>query len=510
MHKLTSERARATTALGLVAAIAAASVARPARAQAASPARAAAQRAPAAPAAGSDTLQRLHALVARPGGLTAREAGQRAARTSYDVRAKQQRSLAAASDVSGSQLAYYPRLTLTARYVRLSPITNPSLGPSGVHLVATPAGEGPLAPGAPLVGVPTSALSFPVILNQYTLQANVTVPVSDYLLRTSQSYAAASHSEKAAKIDARAARLAARLQGELAYYAWARARLEQAVAEQSVEQARAHLRAARIAFRAHAVSKADVLRAESALAHAQLLAAHAENLAARSEDALRTAMHDTTSRHYAIGEDLFAPLPPAARRGFYPLYTEALRRRLEIRALDQTAWSLNERSRAARAGNYPRLDAFADAYYANPNPRYIPPEEKWHATWDVGVQLTWSPNDAGTSSAAARALDARRAEIEAQKRALEDALRREVMRAYQDEKEAELAIATSAQELKSAEEAYRVETELYAFGRATSVEVTDAETELLRARLAVIDARVELRAARARLEHAVGRDAGSS
>ena len=48
--------------------------------------------------------------------------------------------------------------------------------------------------------------------------------------------------------------------------------------------------------------------------------------------------------------------------------------------------------------------------------------------------------------------------------------------------------------------------ELFRNGRATSVELTDAETELVRASLDVVNARVELRVARARLLHATGRD----
>ncbi len=39
------------------------------------------------------------------------------------------------------------------------------------------------------------------------------------------------------------------------------------------------------------------------------------------------------------------------------------------------------------------LSAFADGVYANPNQRRLPPTDQWTRTWDVGVQLTLSPND---------------------------------------------------------------------------------------------------------------------
>lgn len=464
---------------------------------------------PAAAAAPGTTLQSsLRKLLARPGGLTSREVGRRAAATSYDVKAKQKQLGVAAADVDKALVGFFPRLTLTARYMRLSPITQPSFGPSQGHLVGTPAGEGPLPPGAPLFGVPASAFSFPVILNQYTLQANLTVPLSDYLLRISQGYASAAHSKRAAELEARAARLQAALEGKLTYYAWVRARLQEAVAAQALQQARAHVRVARVAFSADRVPKADVLAAESQLARAELLLARARNMSSLMEDQVRTVMHDNSSKHYRIGEDLLAPAPPAPR-AFEPLYQEALRKRLEIRALEETAWSLKEQSRVADAGNYPRLDAFGDAYYENPNPRYIPQEAKWRASWDVGIQLTWTPNDIGMSTAGKHALDAQRARVEAQKEELKDALRREVMQAYQDSRDAETGARTTQQSLAAAEEAYRARYELFRYGRATSTELLDAETDLLRARLEMINARVDLRTARARLEHATGRDVGT-
>ena len=47
---------------------------------------------------------------------------------------------------------------------------------------------------------------------------------------------------------------------------------------------------------------------------------------------------------------------------------------------------------------------------------------------------------------------------------------------------------------------------LFQNGRATSVELTDAETELTRARLSVVSARIDARIAEVRITHVVGRD----
>ena len=50
--------------------------------------------------------------------------------------------------------------------------------------------------------------------------------------------------------------------------------------------------------------------------------------------------------------------------------------------------------------------------------------------------------------------------------------------------------------------------ELYRAGKATAVEVTDAETDLTRSRLDVVNSHVDERIARVALVHALGRDIG--
>ncbi len=468
--------------------------------------------APPAKEEGQDLQARLRAQSARPGGLTSEEVGKRAAATSLRARAREQEVLAAAAAVDKALIATFPRLTLIGRYTRLSPIDEPSFGPGQGSFVVTDDGtEGPLPPGQGLIGVPLSAFSFPTILNQYHLQANLSVPLSDYLLRTRQGIAAARHSRASAEVTARAARLQDAADAKTIYYGWVRARLQQIVAEQSLEQARAHWSATKVAFQAGWTSQADILGAESRVATAELLVDRARNLVVLIEEQLRTVTHDTRSAPYQIGEDINSRARRADRNeSFEQLFAEACRRRLELRALDENLRSLRNQRSVVAAGEWPRLEAFGNAYYANPNPRYQPQEERWRATWDVGVQVTWSPNDYGSTAADARGYGAQVARLEAERRAMEDGLRAEVLQAHQSRQEARSALRTTARGLAAAEEAYRVRCLLFEHGRATSVEVIDAETNLLGARLEQVNAQVNLLVARVRLDHAVGRDAAAT
>jgi outer membrane protein TolC len=273
------------------------------------------------------------------------------------------------------------------------------------------------------------------------------------------------------------------------------------VAHQALEQARDHLADARHAFEAGQSSKADVLRVEALGASSELLVQRAEGLVHTTEESLRIAMHDPDpQRAFALGEDLRAtPGPLGTPRDAQRLLAEAIERRPE-------AWSLREQAMVARAAAYPRLDALAQASYDNPELRVFPPSDRFVAGWAVGGQVTWTLNDIGNGVTQGRQVDAKRAETLAEKGALLDALRNEVVEAQQAVEDAEVATETGARSLVAAEESYRVRRSLFRNGRAISVELSDAETELTRASLDLVNARVELRVARARLLHAIGRD----
>jgi outer membrane protein TolC len=327
------------------------------------------------------------------------------------------------------------------------------------------------------------------------------------VLRLSQSYASASRSKRAATLDEQAARLKAGLDARLAYYSWLRARAQVIVSERALDQAKGHLEDARHAFDVGTASKADVLRVESQLASAELVLERAKNLADLTEDQIRTAMHDPSTQPYAVGEDLRADVAPVGgRENLAAFRAEALDKRLEIRALDETAWSLREQAKSLKAGYLPRIDAFGDVIYANPNPRIFLPNRQWKASWDIGLQLVWTPNDSLAAPGAVSEVEARAAQTDMQKGALRDSVKLEVMQAYQALREAEVAVQTTKRGQAASEEGYRVRRELFRNGRATSVELTDAEVELFRSSLESVNARADLRSARARMLHATGRD----
>jgi outer membrane protein TolC len=349
----------------------------------------------------------------------------------------------------------------------------------------------------------------PVIPNNYNLQATLSIPISDYVLRLSSAMSASNHSKTAAQLDEKATRLSVARDARVDYYQWIRAQGAGYVAEQALEAARGHAQDAKNSYDAGLVSRADLLRAQSQVKSAELTVAHYNNQIADATEQLRVAMGDKPEVNYDIGENILLEpptynVPPSPEAG----YGEALVHRVEMRQLGESEASLREQAKVARAASYPRLNASGDFIYANPNPRYFPPASVWHDTWDANIVLSWTPTDIFGAQANAHVAEAHADEVAAKRASLKNALRLEVNQAMNALTEATVSLASAREGLAAAEENYRVRRELYRAGKATVVDVTDAETDLTRSRLEVVNSHVDERVARVALEHALGRDVG--
>ena len=440
-------------------------------------------------------------LKASEGGLTAEQTAKRAAQTSYQAKAADENLRGAAARVDSAWVAFLPRLSGTASYTRLSNFTPPSFG-SG-SLVATTAPSGTfLNATSPLIA---EAFVIPLVLNQWLFQARVVVPISDYFFKINQNYESAIRSQDAYRFDAITQRAISWANGKIAYYTWLRARGGIVVAVEALNDQRTHLKDAQNQFAVGNASRADVMRSETAVASAELAVERAQNLADLTEKQVRVAMHATEDEKLAPGEVLDSPLPPA-EGNVKQMTIEAESSRYEIKSADANAEAAHKAVEVQKAGKYPVLSAFGDGIEGNPNSRRFPATQDWFGTWDVGAQLTWSPNDLLVANANVVDFETRAAAIEAQRGVTRDGIDVEVLQNYQGVREADFAIDSSKREVASATEAYRVARELFNNGRGTSTTLTDAESDLTRSRLDLLNAYADARIARVRLDHSLGRD----
>jgi outer membrane protein TolC len=444
-----------------------------------------------------------------PGGVTSEQAGIRAARTSWSAKAATEQLRGAAARVDEAWAAFLPKLSGLAKYTRLSDFTPPAISffPPGINLVTSNA-PGDVTRFDQLHSVPiggSTAFSF-FVLDNWLLSATISIPISDYFLRLDQGYTAATRSQDAARWDVVTARTTSGSNGRLAYYTWLNARAAVVVAIQALNDQKTHLRDARNQFVVGNASRADVLRAETAVSAAELTMERAKNLADLSEKQLRVAVHAAEDERLVPGEDLDAPSPPV-QGNLKQMTAEALSSRPEVKSADANADSTRALANAAKAARWPVLSAFGDAIEGNPNPRVIPPSNVWFGTWDVGAQLTWALNDVLIANGNVADTESRAAEIVANRNVTRDNIEIEVTQMLQAVREADFSIGSSTRELASAAEAYRVASELFNNGRGTSTTLADAESDLTRARLDLLNAKVAAKTARVRLDHATGRDA---
>lgn len=432
--------------------------------------------------------------------ITADAVAAAAAQTSRDARARDRDLAAAAAGVDQALVAMFPRLSVGASYNRLSDLGPFTLG----TLVAAPGQPaGPInAANARFVNVP---LSIPSLSNSTQLTASLVVPLSDYLWRLPQQLDAAHDARDAARWQLDAARRRAAFDGRLAYYQWVRAVRQCDVVERTLAQAREHRDDAARMEHAGTLAHVDALRAETQVANAELLAARAASLRDASAERVRTVMHLADGAELAPGDDLAGDVDdPSLPTTLTAMVDAAVASRPELRALAAQRTSLDAQARAARAAYLPSLAAVASVLDANPNPRVFPAHDEFDATWSVGVTLSYSPNDIALGRATSQVLAARAESVTAQADALRDALRTDLATAVSSLRESAVALRTSARALESADEAWRVRREMFRTGRATNAELTDAEADLLRARIERENATVDRRVAVARVAYLMG------
>ncbi len=448
--------------------------------------------------------EQVAALTGKSGGLTSQQVAARVLEKNPDLAAKRAEVAQAARQVDQSIADFLPKLSLTAKYARLNPIEGEPMGP---FVVAPGASDGPVPAGSTLVA---QSLSMESIDNQFTFQAALNVPVSDYALRFVQRKATADHSHRASQLSLDASVRRKALEGRVAYYNWVRAELSRVVAEQSLGLAQEQLERVKVFAEADMATFADESSAVALVASSKLLSVRANNLASLQRTQLEVAMQlePNAGAGFRIGESFGGPSSrPKSIDAPRALVREALSARPELAAQDQKLKGLEAQADVARAQAFPRLDAFASVAALNPDQRAFPATDTFRTSWQLGLQLSYSPNDTALGVLGAQGVSHQVEGAQAQLASLEDAIENEVHEARLGYLDAEAAVDSSAVALAAAEEAYRARRALFVNDRATSVELTQAHADLLKARMDAVSSWVGLRIARASLEYALGRDA---
>lgn len=447
-----------------------------------------------------------------PGGLTARQAARQAAATSREAERLAGVLTVSEADENRIKWSSAPRLAISASYTRLSPITNPSLGsptPEGT-LVGVNGPPGPITPDSELVGFTFAApdLTFPVLLNNYTLLARLSVPVSDYLFKLGQTLRGVRAAREGSRLDVQVARLRAATEAQLEYYRWVQARLSMLISDKALEQAQRRLGDVSKLFLSGRGVNADVLQAQAFAAESELAVQRARSQELLAERRLRLRMHAAASSALSVGEAILdddGSLTEFSEDASL-LYDEALNQRLEIAALVANDRALAHAIGTRRNDKLPVVEVFGDLRYSNPNPRIFPQQTEFATTWDVGIELRWAVNDLGVVDADVATREVERIQLRSQLNEIQEQLQLEILTALRELTEARQNVHTSKQAQQAAEAAYGARAALFQNGRATNLEVLQAETTRFNSHLGLVGAHIAVKMARVRLEHALGRN----
>jgi outer membrane protein TolC len=282
-----------------------------------------------------------------------------------------------------------------------------------------------------------------------------------------------------------------------AYYEILKTQLSIRIAEESVRQLRSHLDVATARVEAETALKSDMLRVAVRLSEAEEGLERARHNIERARSRLNLAL----GRPVNTTLDLMEPptdTPDRNTQMLEDLMALARLKRPEIEGMDYNVAALDDAVRVARAGYYPRVDAFA--HYDIDTEDFSDTGE----SWTIGVGASVSIFDGFLTRSMVRAAQARLREAEEGQRQLLLRIDMEVKDAYLAKSEAARRIEVLRDSVAEAEETARIVSERYAEGLALVTELLDAEVALTNVRLHLLSARYDRLVAGAALDRSVG------
>lgn len=423
---------------------------------------------------------------------------------------------ATAADLDRTMVRYVPSLSAQANYMRNNAV-DINLGGGGASVGALNEGLIRVAacPDDPTqqcavdsAGVPIAASAFApfeIPQNNYSLQASLSVPFSEYALRLLPAKRGSERELEAAGLRRDAEQIRVQLDAQLAYYDWLRAIAQLVVAQRSITSAQARLVDGQIGFAAGTLTSTDVLRLDELVSTAQVTRLRAESFERLARQQLGVIM-DEPEIGFAVGDDVFAPVPALVSWGTREdLIREGQAARLEVKSMLASANALEYGVKALRGDLYPQLSGFADFTYANPNQRYFPATNEWNPSWTIGLSLTWQLGRFLDARLLGSKLEADEQVVRARVVEMRRAIELEVDAAWEEYTRAEAALVFDQRSAQVAQAAYDEQVALYRAGEATTTDIVQAELARINATLREVNDRIDLHVAKAKLERASGR-----
>ena len=285
---------------------------------------------------------------------------------------------------------------------------------------------------------------------------------------------------------------------EESYYGLLGAQWLLKVAQETVKRTQYQLDLARARHEAGVVTRADVLRAETQRADAELLIVQARNGVQISHGRLARAMGLPVHRAFEVAE-----LPAGLQKEELPrveqLLDEAARQRPELRAVLARIETNRSEVATGRAAYWPTLSAGLSA--GRKDTTFVPDRDEW----SLGLSLNLPLFDGFERGYRLRRAQADLARAMADHADLLQGIELEVWTAYWRLIESSEAVEAAAKLTASATESARLAEGEYKSGVVSIIGLIDAQTAQTEAERRLVQSRLDWYTAKARFERAVGR-----
>lgn len=289
----------------------------------------------------------------------------------------------------------------------------------------------------------------------------------------------------AADAQERAARMALIDTTTKAYFDLVAALQSLAVSDRAVDVSQSHVRVAKQLFAAGQVPRADVLRAETALANERVQSLGSHNAVALAQTVLDNVLGVPLGDIHQPTDGLDIAAPDIALE---TMLNAAQANRGDVAAaqsaLDAAVYALKE----VRAGRAPQINVVASD--GNVQPAIAP---GYRNQFSVGLSAVWTLFDNGAN---AGRIDAAQAGIDRSKLTLEQLrsdVELQVRQAYLNLSDAKARVGASLEYVELADENLRLAQVRYRGGVGTVLELQDAELRTSAARQTLIAAQVAVR-----------------
>ncbi len=383
---------------------------------------------------------------------------------------------------------FLPKLSLSARYSRVSHVEPGSLSLSGLTI-----------PDEPITLQLGEAVD-----NQYSLRLAVDQPLfTGFALR--RGYQVTAHAEALAQHRVRAERADVRAVTQETYFNLLKARQLRDVTEQLVAALNEHLQQMRLLYDAGRATELDVSRVQSRVATAALSLVQIRGAEDGTHLALTTLLGVPSATTLELTElvQAAAPEPPPAAA---QLLSEAMATRPELAIAQEGAALAAARAGVEGSALWPQASLRLGYNYERPNSRYFPVQDRFDDSWDLSLVFSWTAWDWGASYHGKRAAQAEATAAARSVDEVRDAVRLDVENRHREQTSAAERIVAARQAVSTAERAYAAAAILFDAGRIQSLDLLDATTELMQARSDLVQALADARIAWAMVQRAAGRD----